>query len=92
MIKNLKILWIFYMKLLIPTVLFSLLFAFQTGFIAGNFGFCFLMILPAFHYLVYELRLKQEYFFFAHFGFSRSFLWIATASIGFTVNIISKFL
>lgn len=92
MIKDLKILWIFYIKLLIPTVLFSLLLAFQTGFNIGNFGFCFLVIFPSFHFLIYELRLKHEYVFFANFGFSKLFLWITTVSIGFVINLISKFL
>jgi hypothetical protein len=92
MIKHLKILWIFYLKLLIPAILFSLLLAFQTGFNIGNFGFCFLIIFPAFHFLIYELRLKREYVFFANFGFSRQFLWITTVSIGLIINLITKFL
>jgi len=92
MIKTLKILWIFYIKLLIPAVLFSVLLAFQTGFSIGNFGFCFLVMLPAFHVLIYELRLKREYLFFANFGFSRQLLWITTVSIGFIINLISKLL
>ncbi len=92
MIKNLKILRIFYLKLLIPALLFSSLFAFQTGFSLRNFGFCFLVIFPAFHFLIYELRLKNEYVFFANFGFSRFFLWITTVSFSLTINIISKFL
>lgn len=92
MIKNLKILRIFYLRLLIPALLFSLLFAFQTGFSLRNFGFCFLVIFPAFHFLIYELRLKNEYVFFANFGFSRFFLWITTVSFSLTINIISKFL
>lgn len=92
MIKMLKILWIFYIKLLIPAVLFSLLLAFQTGFNIGNFGFCFLIIFPVFHFLIYELRFRNEYVFFANFGFSKSFLWITTVSIGFVINLISKFL
>jgi len=92
MTKNFKILWIFYLKLLIPAVSFSLLLAFQTGFNMGNFGFCFLIILPAFHFLIYEVRLKREYIFFANFGFSRQFLWIMTVSLGLITNFISKLL
>lgn len=92
MIKSLKVLSIFYLKLLIPTVLFSLLLAFQAGFNAGNFGICFLLIFPCLHYFIYELRLKNEYFFLANFGFSRMFLWITTVSIGLIINMITKFL
>lgn len=92
MIKNLKILWIFYLKLLIPTVLFSILMDSQLGFSTNGFGLCFLVFLPSFHFLIYELRLKNEYIFYANFGFSRQFLWIATVSIGLIINIITKFL
>jgi hypothetical protein len=92
MIKSVKILWIFYFKLLIPTVLFSLLISAQTGFNANSFGFCFLLLFPCLHYLIYELRLKNEYLFYANFGFSRQFLWITTISIGLIINSITKFL
>lgn len=91
MIKNLKILRIFYLKLLVPALLFSSLLAFQTGFSIRNFGSCFSVFFPAFHFLIYELRLKNEYAFFANFGFSRKFLWITTFSAGFMINLISKF-
>ena len=90
MIKKLKIIWIFYRKLLVPAVLFSLLFTFQTGFTIRNFGFCFLIIFPAFHFLIYELRFKNEYVFFANFGFSRQWLWIMTVSVSLIVNLVSK--
>ncbi|HCR76776.1 MAG TPA: hypothetical protein DIW37_10310 [Chryseobacterium sp.] len=90
MIKNIRILWIFYVKLLIPAVLFSLLMNALLGFTADHFGLCFLVFFPAFHYLIYELRLKNEYFFFANFGFSRVFLWIFTFSAGVIINVITK--
>ncbi|WP_336731311.1 hypothetical protein [Chryseobacterium sp. VD8] len=90
MVKNIRILWIFYVKLLIPAVLFSLLMNIPLGFTTANFGLCFLLFLPAFHYLIYELRLKHEYYFFANFGFSRSFLWIFTFSLSVIINIFTK--
>ncbi|GAB0157322.1 hypothetical protein CHRYSEOSP005_25950 [Chryseobacterium sp. Alg-005] len=92
MTKNLKIFWIFYIKLLIPAVLFSLLITFMTNFNIENFGLCFLLILPALHYFIYELRLKDEYYFYAHFGFSRSFLWGMTVAISLIIKIIAYFL
>lgn len=91
MVKSLKILWIFYFKLLIPAVLFSLLINTQLGFTAGNFGLCFFLFLPTFHFLIYELRLKDEYYFYANFGFSRLFLWISTAILSLIVNIGCRF-
>lgn len=91
MIRDLKILTIFYIKLLIPAILFSLLMNTQFGFTVGNFGFCFLLFLPAFHFLIYELRLKDEYYFYANFGFSRLFLWILTAALSLIINITCQF-
>ncbi|MCF2219820.1 hypothetical protein H9Q08_10910 [Chryseobacterium sp. PS-8] len=90
MVKNIRILWIFYVKLLIPAVLFSLLMNIPLGFTTVNFGLCFLLFLPVFHYLIYELRLKEEYSFFANFGFSRLFLWIFTFSLSVIINIFTK--
>jgi len=87
MIKSLKVLSIFYIKLLIPAVLFSLLMDTQLGFTIGNLGLCFLLFLPAFHFLIYELRLKDEYYFYGNFGFSRLFLWGFTAVLSLIVNI-----
>lgn len=87
MIKNLKILWIFYLKLFIPAILLSLLINTQLGFTVRNFGLCFLLFLPASHFLIYELRLKDEYYFYANFGFSRLFLWIYTTILSLTVNM-----
>lgn len=89
---NLKILWIFYRKLLIPGVLFSLLLSFMTGFSLQNFSLCFVLIFPLLHFYIYEMRLKTEYIFYANFGFSKIFLWIFTVVFGLTVKIIAKFL
>jgi len=87
MTKNLKILWIFYKKLLIPSVLFSALAACTSIFPIENFGLFFLVIFPLMHYFTYELRFKNEYFFYANFGFSRIFLWILTLSISLIIKI-----
>lgn len=90
--KDLLILWIFYKKLILPTGLFSLLFYFLFQSDPETFGLSFLLILPLLHYLIYELRLKNEYYFYANFGFSKLFLWISTVSLGLTVKIITYFL
>lgn len=91
MIRDFKVLTIFYIKLLIPAVLFSLLVNTQLGFTVSNFGFCFLLFLPTTHFLIYELRLKDEYYFYANFGFSRLFLWIFTVILSLIVNISCQF-
>jgi len=87
--KNIRVLWIFYYKLLFPAVLFSLLVCFLSGFSIGNFGLCFLLILPLLHFFIYEIRLKGEYFFYANFGFSRIFLWVFTLSLSLIVKMLS---
>lgn len=92
MVKNFRIFRIFYLKLLIPVVAFSLLMCFSLGFTANNFGLCFLLFLPAMHFLIYEIRFKNEYYFYAHFGWSRKFLWMVTALLSISVNLITKFL
>lgn len=88
MLTSIKILWIFYKKLLIPAVLFSL----SLSLIAGNFGLCFVLIFPLMHYFIYELRLKNEYPFYANFGFSRIFLWTFTLSFAFIIKTATAFL
>jgi len=87
-----KILWIFYKKLLIPAVLFSLLFNLATGLNYNNFGLSFLLIFPLMHFFIYELRLKNEYSFYANFGFSKVFLWTFTLSFGFFIKTLTVFL
>ncbi len=90
--KNLSALWIFYRKLIIPAVLFSLLLSFLSLFSIENFGLCFFLILPLLHFFIYDIRLKSEYYFYAHFGFSKLFLWVITLSLGLIIKIITRFL
>lgn len=92
MYKKFLVLQIFYIKLLVPGVIFSLLVSFWSNFTLGNFGLCFLLILPTMHYFIYELRLKNEYYFYANFGFSKVFLWSVTLFISLIIKIITKFL
>lgn len=92
MIKNLQILSIFYLKLIIPSFLFSGFICAITTFTIENFGLCFFILLPTLHYLIYELRKKDEYYFFANFGFSKRFLWTLTLSTAFFINIFTKLL
>ncbi|WP_155845729.1 hypothetical protein [Chryseobacterium gregarium] len=70
----------------------SILMCFSLGFSANNFGLCFLLFLPCLHFLIYELRFRNEYYFYANFGFSRLFLWVFTFSLSILINMITKFL
>jgi len=90
--KSFSILWIFYKKIMFPTLGFSLLISFLSSFSIKNFGLNFLLILPVLHYFIYELRFKNEYYFYANVGFSRIFLWAGTILSGIIVKIITLFL
>ncbi|KPE52118.1 hypothetical protein AOB46_04340 [Chryseobacterium indologenes] len=87
--KNIRVLRIFYQKLLIPAVLFSLLVCFLSGSNIKNFGLGFSLILPLLHFFIYDIRLKGEYFFYANFGFSRRVLWILTLSLSLMIKLLS---
>lgn len=87
-----KILWIFYRKLLIPAVGFSLLLSYLVKQNLENFGISFLFMLPLLQYFIYEIRLKNEYVFYANFGFSRKMLWIITLTFSIFVYLIFRFL
>ncbi|AKK71474.1 hypothetical protein OK18_01395 [Chryseobacterium gallinarum] len=90
--KNFSVLWIFYKKLIIPTILFSFLLVFLFSLNVQTFGLSIVLIFPLLHYFIYELRLKNEYHFYAHFGFSRIFLWGITLSFSVAVKILIGFL
>ncbi|WP_353146666.1 hypothetical protein [Chryseobacterium sp.] len=92
MAKSITILWIFYKKLIIPTILFSLLPCLLFQFNMGTFGLSFILIFPLLHYFIYELRLKNEYYFYAHFGLSRILLWSITLSLSIALKILIWFL
>lgn len=88
--KTLHILICFYLKTLIPGVLFSLLAALPAGLDFRNFCVAFFFIFPLMHYFIYELRLKNEYLFYANFGLSRLNLWIFIAGFSILLNLISS--
>ncbi len=92
MVRNFTILWIFYKKILIPALLFSLFISFLLPYRLETFGLSFLLISPVLHYFIYELRFKSEYYFYANLGFSRPFLWAGTIVLGLFVKIIILFL
>lgn len=92
MLINLKVLWIFYRKLLIPGVLFSIFLSGTLSFTFKNFSLCFVLLFPLLHYFIYELRLKNEYLFYANLGFSRTCLWIITVSFGIGLKLFANFI
>lgn len=80
----------FYQKIIIPSLIFSvilpLLFQQYTGFFTGA-GISFMILLPTMHYLTYEIRKSGEYFFYYNLGLSKLMLWITTISSGAILGI-----
>lgn len=77
MLNYLKIIWLFYQKLVIPVLVISLLIF---GWLQNtkSLVLTFALFLPLFQYFIYELRNKEEYYFYYNLGFSRKFWWIST--------------
>lgn len=50
-------------------------------------GFAFLIIAPFVHFFVYEVKNKNEYYFYYNLGLSKIKLWLSTFLIAF-INII----
>ncbi len=60
--------------------------------VVKNAGFAYLFVLPLFHYMTYEYRNPDEYYFYHNLGISKMFLWIATIMQAIIVELIILFL
>jgi hypothetical protein len=49
--------------------------------------FSFLIIAPLIHYFVYDVKNKQDYYFYYNLGLSSTVLWCTTIGIGI-INFI----
>ena len=88
--RSRKGLYLFYRKITFPALsLSALLAAFGTGYVSfsSGLGISFIFVFPMFHYLSYEIRYPNEYFFYYNLGLSRSTLWAATTFLGLTIGI-----
>lgn len=54
---------------------------------AKTVGFCFLVVAPIVQYFIYEIKDKNEYYYYFNVGLSRIQLWISTIVIGF-INLL----
>jgi len=50
-------------------------------------GLSFLFIAPFIQYLIYEIKNKNEYYYYYNLGLSKSALWVSTLTIGL-VNLL----
>ena len=85
----------FYQKLILPTiiisVLLSLLLMARTDFFVGT-GIGFMILLPTIHYFSYDIRKPGEYFFYHNLGLSKLTLWATTIGFGVIVAFLMKLL
>ncbi len=83
----------FYIKILFPALTLSALVGFM-GLSASQLnyfnyvGIAIIFIAPLMHYLTYELRNKNEYFFYFNQGLSKTHLWILTCLSSFFIGLL----
>ncbi len=93
MVKKVRYILLFQRKLLLPTIVISLLLGFFGSSVSGgtfstNAGLAYLFVLPLFQFFVYELRYANEYYFYYNMGISKIMLWGACIANVFIVNVI----
>lgn len=73
--------WFFYQKLIIPSFFISLVLALfapkYLGFYTA-FGVAYIFLTPLIHYLTYDIRKPEEYYFYHNLGLSKAVLWATT--------------
>ena len=92
-----KAIFLFYKKLMVPSLLFSILIGvfsiYMSGqFSATSFGLSYLLLPLLMHYFIYEVRNKNEYFFYHNLGLSKLSLWISTLIISLLGAVIISIL
>lgn len=88
MLKALQAYLYFYQKIFLISFLVSILLSFLAGFSVRNLALSYLFLAPFFHFMIYEIRNKNEYYFYANFGLSRRFLWMTTLTISLILEIL----
>ena len=88
-----KSILIFYKKLIVPTLVLSLVFGFIGFGISGNFslklvGISYILISLLIHYIIYELMYPNEYYFYFNFGLNKYILWACTFILSLIIGLI----
>ena len=82
MIKNLlsqgRTLWFFQKRIAPPALFISALLGLLLFKSFWATGLIFLAMGPFWHYFIYEVQYKQEYYFYFNLGFTRLSLWVST--------------
>ena len=87
----------FYKKLIIPALSMSAAIGSLVFFNSGSFSFkwfgiTYMIVVPVFHYYIYEVRNPNEYYFYYNMGISKPMLYLATlvfsSFIGLIISLI----
>ena len=89
---KIKVLWLFYKRLILPALSLSLLsgmffMTFNKRFSLAAVGIAYLFFACLFHYFIYEIRHNNEYYFYYNLGLSKLNLWIFTIVTSWLVCI-----
>ncbi|MET4138404.1 hypothetical protein ABIB30_000764 [Pedobacter sp. UYP1] len=88
--RIIKGLWIFYKKLVIPSLALSVLLGFfgtSLVRITTGIGISYIILTPIVHYFIYEINNANEYYFYHNLGFSKVSLWINTMVTSLMVGL-----
>ncbi len=95
--RKLRLIWIFYKKLLLPVVLVTVVASFFLQPVTGDFNFqvnfiqigiAFFVISLIMQLIIYELRNPDEYYFYYNLGLSKKQLWVINALISLVVCVL----
>lgn len=81
----------FYQKLIIPSLVISIVLAFLMMKLIDLYvgiGISFIFLTPFFHYLTYEIRNPNEYYFYHNLGLNKLVLWINTLIVSLIVGLL----
>lgn len=93
----LKALVIFYQRLIIPTLLFSVIINLFGALVVGafsfkTFGISYVLLSLLFQFFIYEVGQPAEYYFYLNLGLNKYILWLSNLFIGVTIGITTSLL
>ena len=93
----LKAIAIFYQKLIIPTLAFSIIINLFGVLVVGSFSFktlgiSYVLLGLLFQFFIYEIGYPEEYYFYFNLGLSKYALWFSNLFIGLTFGALISLL
>ena len=93
--RTLKVILIFYKKLIVPTLLISIvsglgwLMTYGKEVAQIGFGLTYVFIAPLMHYFIYEVKYSNEYYFYYNLGITKLTLWVSTLILSIIIALTS---